>query len=79
VACLLVDDSDGRVVAELESAEQALRLLERVVRRRPELAGGLSIVYFADSQRSLAATSSSIRISVLPELPGAPGVADLRR
>ena len=75
---LLVNDSDSRVVAELESADQALRLLERVSRRHPDVAAGLSVVSFHDNQGSLAGASISVSVRVLPELPGAPGVPDLR-
>ncbi len=76
---LLVNDSDSRVLAELESADQALRLLERLSRRHPDVAAGLSVVNFQDSHGTLAGASSSIRVRVLPELPGFPGVPDLRR
>lgn len=75
---LLVNDSDGEVLGEFESAEQALRLLERVSRRKPDLAASLSVVQFREVQGSLAGTSTSIRMRVLPELEGAPGVPDLR-
>ena len=76
---LLVDDSDSRVLAELDSAEQGLRLLERLGRRHRDLAAGLSVVHFSETHGSLVAHSTSITMRVLPELPGAPGVPDLRR
>ena len=79
VRYLLVNDRDGRVLAELASVEQALRLLERIGRRRPALAAGVSLVRFSESQGSVVGTSTSASLRVLPELPGAPGVADLRR
>jgi len=77
--CLLVDDSDGRVVATLDRAEQALRLLERVTRHNPDLGAGLSVVHFRDGPGSVVSASSSLRVRVLPDLPGARGVPDLRR
>ena len=75
---LLVDDSDASVVAELESVEHALRLLERLHDRDPELATSFSVVRFEEAQGTLAGSSASIAARVLPELPGAPGVPDLR-
>jgi hypothetical protein len=76
---LLVNDNDGRVLTEFESAEQALRLLERLSRRHPDLAASLGLVHFRDAQGNVAGSSTSITLRVLPELPGAPGVPDLRR
>jgi hypothetical protein len=51
--------------------------VERLSRR--DLAAGLSVVRFQDTHGSLAGVSTSITVRVLPELPGAPGVPDLRR
>jgi hypothetical protein len=76
---LLVDDTDGRVLAEIDSAERALRLLERMIRHKSTLGESLRIVRFHDSPGSLASVSSSTTFGVLPELPGAPGIPDLRR
>jgi hypothetical protein len=75
---LLVNENDGRVLGELDSADQGLRLLERLTRRHPDLGAGISVVHFSDAQGSLAGASTSVTVRVLPELPGAPGVPDLR-
>ena len=75
----LVDDADGRVLAEFESAESALRIFERVNRSKPDIATHLCVVRLEDAQASLGSVSTSVALRILPELPGAPGVADLRR
>jgi hypothetical protein len=75
---LLVDDTDGRVLGEFESSGWAMRLLERLHRHDPEAAGRFSIVSFGEHSGSLGGISTSVRLRVLPELPGAPGVPDLR-
>ena len=76
---LLVDDTDGRVLAQLESSQQALRLLERVSRHDARLTDSLCVVRLEESQGSVVGVSSSTTVRVLPELPGAAGVPDLRR
>ncbi len=75
---LLVDDTDGRVLGEFESSERAMRLLERFHRRNAETSARFSVVSFGDHVGSLGAISTSVRLRVLPELPGASGVPDLR-
>ena len=62
---LLVDDRDGRIVAELESQEQALRLLESLARDDPDTADALCIVAFHDHQGAMVATDSSVTIRPL--------------
>jgi hypothetical protein len=62
MSLLLVDDRDGRVIAELESHEEALRLLERLAGADPETAERLCIVAFNDHQGAMVATESSVTI-----------------
>ena len=76
---LLVDDTDGRVLAELEGAEHALRLCEMISRRNPRLSETLCVVHLEECAGSLAGVSTAITLRVLPELPRASGIADLRR
>jgi hypothetical protein len=59
---LLVDDHDGRVLAELESHEQALRLLEKMASEDPEGGQTLCIVELRDRQGAVLATESSVTI-----------------
>ena len=75
----LVDDTDGRVLAELESAEQALRLLERASRHKSKLTDSLCVVRLEESPGSVVGVSTSTTLRALPELPGATGIPDLRR
>ena len=75
---LLVDDSDGRVLAEFDSAERALRLVERLRGRNPDAAAQLCLVHFDDRAGSLSSVSSSLTLRAPAELPGAPGIPDLR-
>jgi hypothetical protein len=62
---LLVDERDGRVIGELESQEQALRLLARLDVDHPELAGRLCVVELRDRQGTLVGTESSVTIRPL--------------
>ena len=65
MSVLLVDDRDGRVLAELESQERALRMLERVARVEPDMADSLCIVSFRTRPGSIVATESSVTIRSL--------------
>ena len=65
MALLLVDDRDGRIVAELESQEEALLLLERLASNDPDLADYLCIVAFHDHAGSMMETESSVTIRPL--------------
>jgi hypothetical protein len=65
MSLLLVDDRDGRVVAELEDQEHALRLLERLSQDDPDAAESLCIVAFHDRQGAMVATESSLTIRPL--------------
>jgi hypothetical protein len=64
---LLVDDRDGRVVAELESHEQGLRLLEALARDDPDTPGYLCIVSFSDRQGAVMGVDSSVTIRPLQD------------
>jgi hypothetical protein len=65
VSLLLVDDQDGRVVAEVESQEQALRLLACLDSADPELAESLCIVAFHEGQGGLLGVDSSLTMRTL--------------
>jgi hypothetical protein len=56
---LVVDDRDGRVITELESPEEALRLLEAMARDDTETPEYLCIVAFDDRQGAVLGTESS--------------------
>jgi hypothetical protein len=77
VPYVLVDDATGRIVAELQNAEQALRLLEHVSRHDSELHDSLCVVRLEESPGSVVSVSRSTTFRVPPELPGAPEVPDL--
>lgn len=62
---LLVDDRDGRVVAELESQEQGLRLLEAMARDDPDTPAYLCIVSFGDRQGEILGVDSSVTVRPL--------------
>jgi hypothetical protein len=65
MSLLLVDDHDGRVVAELESPEQALRLLERIASDDPDTADSLCIVALDRRPGEIVASESSVTIRPL--------------
>jgi hypothetical protein len=65
MSLLLVDDRDGRVVAQLETHEQALNLLERLATNDPDMADSLGIVAFRDRQGAVVTTESSVTIRPL--------------
>ena len=62
---LLVDDRDGRVLAELDSHEQALCLLERLSSDDPATPEYLCIVALTGGQGALVGTESSVVIRPL--------------
>jgi hypothetical protein len=72
VRYLLVDDRDGRVLAELASAEQAVRLLGRFA-RMPHASSTVSLVQLDDHQGSLTGISSTVSMRPLPPLMEKPG------
>jgi hypothetical protein len=62
---VLVDDRDGRVITELESPEEALRLLEAMATDHPKAPEYLCIVALEDRQGTILGTESSVRIRPL--------------
>jgi hypothetical protein len=62
---LLVDDTDGRVLAEFFHAAEALRAFDELEQQAPDLADSLSLVRFDEHQGSLVATQTSIRLQSL--------------
>ena len=62
---LLVDDRDGRVVAELESADEALGLLEAMASGDTDFPEWLCLVEVRSAQGSLFGTDTSITIGTL--------------
>jgi hypothetical protein len=62
---LLVDDRDGRVVAELESHEEALDLLATLDMQDPQLADCLCVVEFNDRPGAIVGRESSVTIRSL--------------
>jgi hypothetical protein len=65
VRYLLVDNRDGRVLTELASAEQAVRLLGRVI-RDPHGDPAVRLMRLDHQQGSLAETTSMVSIRPLP-------------
>ena len=64
---LLVDDRDGRILTELASADQAMRLLRRLG-RSPDADLPFSVVRLDHDQRDLAEVTSLVSMRPLPPL-----------
>ena len=62
---LLVDDRDGRVVAELESQDEVLRVLEALAAEDGSIPLDYCLVEFQSRQGAIVAAESSIRIRPL--------------
>ena len=62
---LLVDDRDGRVLAEIGDPGEALSVLDEIARDHPELADTLCLVRFDGHQGSLIGTETTTRIRTL--------------
>ena len=62
---LLVDDRDGRVITELESQEEGLRLLEAMARDDPNTPEYLCLVALDDREGAILRTESSVTIRPL--------------
>jgi hypothetical protein len=62
---LLVDDRDGRIVAELESEDQALAVLEAMARDDETVPEYLCLVEFHSARGSVLGTDTSIKIRTL--------------
>ena len=65
---LLVDDRDGRVIAELVSHEQALSLLERMAGDDAGSADHYCIVTLNDRQGEIFGAESSVTIRTLDRI-----------
>ena len=62
---LLVDDRDGRVLAEIADPAEAFRVLDELVQAHPERAGTLSLVRFDGREGSLVGTETTTRVRSL--------------
>ena len=62
---LLVDDRDGRILAELETPEEALSILEAMARDDGSAPEELALVEFHSHQGSVVGTDTSLTIHVL--------------
>ena len=63
---LLVDDRDGRVVAELESQDEALRVLEALAREEASIPEYYCLVELDSRDGTIVGVDSSIKIRPLP-------------
>ena len=66
MALLLVDDRDGRVVAQMETAEDAQRVLEAWARDDGSIPDHLCLIELGSHQGPLLGTESSVKIRPLP-------------
>ena len=62
---LLVDDRDGRVLAQITDPVEAFRLLDDLKEDHPELADALCLVRFDQTQGSLIGTDTTTRVRSL--------------
>jgi hypothetical protein len=62
---LVVDDRDGRVLAEIADPVDAFRILDELNEDHPELAGAFCLVRFDGHQGSLIGTESTTRVRPL--------------
>ena len=62
---LLVDDREGRVLAEIADPVEAFCVLDELTEEHPELAGALCLVRFDGHQGSLIGTESTTRVRPL--------------
>jgi len=62
---LLVDDRDGRMLAEITDPAEALRVVDELTEEHPELAGALCLVRFDGHQGSLIGTETTTRVRPL--------------
>jgi hypothetical protein len=64
---LLVDDRDGRIVAEVETEEDAKRVLEAWARDDGSLPPYLCLVELGSRRGAILGTETSVKIRPLPE------------
>lgn len=62
---LLVDDRDGRIVAELESEDEALAVLEAMARDDETLPEYFCLVEFRSAQGSVLGSETTIKLRTL--------------
>jgi hypothetical protein len=62
---LLVDDGDGRVLAEFSDASQALRTLDELEQESPGRASSLCLVTFDEHQGSIIGAETTTRLRPL--------------
>jgi hypothetical protein len=62
---VLVDDRDGRVIAEIADPAEAFRLLDELEQAHPELAGALCLVRFDGREGSFVGTETTTRVRPL--------------
>ena len=62
---LLVDDRDGRIVAELETEDHVLRVLEAMASDDPSLPDYLCVVEMRSKHGSVFGSDSCIKIRTL--------------
>jgi hypothetical protein len=62
---LLVDDREGRVLAEIADLAEAFRVLDELKEDQPELADALCLVRFDGHQSSLIGTETTTRLRPL--------------
>jgi hypothetical protein len=63
---LLVDDRDGRVVAELENQEEALRVLEALARDDINISEWYCLVELDSRHGAIVGMDTSVKIRPLP-------------
>jgi hypothetical protein len=66
MAILLVDDRDGRVLAEVETVEDAQRVLEAWARDDGSIPNYLCLVELRSRHGAILGTDTSVKIRPLP-------------
>ena len=66
MAVLLVDERDGRVVAELESVEEAQLVVEAWARDDERIPSYLCLVELHSHQGAILGTDTSVKVRPLP-------------
>jgi hypothetical protein len=62
---LIVDDRDGRVLAETDQLDAAIRALDELEQDDPELAPALCLVRFEEHQGALLGSETTWRVRSL--------------
>ena len=66
MSLLLVDDRDGRIVAELRNEEELVRVLEAMAREEPSMLDYLCLVEGHSTQGALLGADTTLKIRTLP-------------